>query len=81
MYCDQEQRDFARNLRDQPTDAEKRLCQFLRAEKLGAKFRRQAAIGDDIVDFVCFSHTLIVELDGPQHLEAEARMQDARRTT
>ena len=81
MYRDQEQRDFARSLRNQPTEAEKLLWYFLRAERLGVKFRRQAAIGAYIVDFVCFSHKLIVELDGPQHLTAEARAYDLRRTT
>src|SRR5204863_4151265 len=80
MYRDQEQRNFARQLRNQPTDTEKRLWHFLRAGKLGVKFRRQAAIGAYIVDFVCFSHKLIVELDGPQHLDASARDHDNRRS-
>jgi very-short-patch-repair endonuclease len=80
MYRDQEQRDFARQLRNQPTQAENHLWQFLRAEQLGVKFRRQAAIGAYIVDFVCFSHRLIVELDGPQHLEPTALEHDSRRT-
>ena len=68
MYRNQQQRDFARELRNDATPAEKRLWQFLRAGKLGVKFRRQAAIGAYIVDFVCFSHCLVVELDGPQHV-------------
>ncbi len=80
MYRDQEQRDFARQLRNNSTPAETRLWHFLRAGKLGVKFRRQAAIGAYIVDFVCFSHRLIVELDGPQHLEDRGRSHDARRT-
>ena len=80
MYHDRGQRDFARQLRNQPTQAEKRLWHFLRAGKLGVKFRRQAAVGEYVVDFVCFSHKLIVELDGPQHLEARARNHDRRRS-
>ncbi len=80
MYRDQEQRDYARGLRNQPTEPEKRLWHFLRAEKLGVKFRRQAAIGAYIVDFICFSHSLIVELDGPQHVEEQGKERDARRT-
>ena len=80
MYRDEEQRDFARQLRNGAMPAEKRLWHFLRAEKLGVKFRRQAAIGAYIVDFVCFSHRLIVELDGPQHLESKGKEHDARRT-
>jgi very-short-patch-repair endonuclease len=79
MYRDLEQRDFARQLRNQPTEAEKRLWWFLRSEKLGVKFGRQAAIGAYIVDFVCFSHRLIVELDGPQHFEAAAQAYDPQR--
>ncbi|MGD9723123.1 MAG: endonuclease domain-containing protein [Pirellulales bacterium] len=67
MYHDREQRDFARGLRNEPTEAERRLWHFLRASRLGVKFRRQAAIGAYVVDFACFSHKLIVELDGPQH--------------
>jgi very-short-patch-repair endonuclease len=80
MYRDQEQRDFARGLRNQPTEAEKRLWEFLRSEKLGVKFRRHAAIGTYVVDFVCFSHKLIVELDRPQHLDVDTQNRDERRT-
>jgi very-short-patch-repair endonuclease len=81
MYRDKAQRDFARTLRNEPTSAEKRLWHFLRAQKLhGYKFRRQAAIGAYVVDFVCFSLKLVVELDGPQHLELDAVEHDKRRT-
>jgi len=80
MYRDNAQRDFARTLRNKPTPPEKRLWHFLRAQKLrGYKFRRQAAIGSYIVDFDCFATKLIVELDGPQHLEPEAAEYDKRR--
>jgi very-short-patch-repair endonuclease len=77
MYRNQNQRDFARQLRNEATPAENRLWHFLKSNKLGVKFRRQAAIGAYIVDFVCFSHRLIVELDGPQHVDDQDR--DARR--
>src|SRR5262245_40403610 len=81
MYRDHEQRTFARTLRNHPTTAEARLWHFLRAEKLrNQKFRRQCAIGPYIVDFVCFSAKLIIELDGPQHLDPEAIEIDQRRT-
>jgi very-short-patch-repair endonuclease len=81
MYRDSDQRDFARRLRNQPTGAEKRLWFHLRAGQLnGRKFRRQAALGAYIVDFICFAQRLIVELDGPQHFEAAAAEHDARRT-
>jgi very-short-patch-repair endonuclease len=81
MYRDNDQRQFARALRNQPTDAERHLWHMLRAQQLrGRKFRRQAAIGPYVVDFVCFADKLIVELDGPQHLEPEAALHDERRT-
>jgi very-short-patch-repair endonuclease len=81
MYRDQTQRDFARSLRNEPTSAEKQLWRFLRANQLrGHKFRRQAAIGPYVVDFICFAMKLIIELDGPQHLEPGAIEHDERRT-
>src|SRR5687768_5476092 len=81
MYRDEDQRTFARRLRNQMTEPEKRLWQLLRAQQLGGhKFRRQVAIGPYVVDFVCFSCKLIIELDGPQHCENNAAEHDARRT-
>jgi len=68
MYRDQDQRDFAWRLRNEPTAAKKLLWCFLRGGKLGAKFRRQAAIDVDFVDFVCFARQLVVELERPQLL-------------
>jgi very-short-patch-repair endonuclease len=80
MYRDGEQRDFARGMRNEPTPAEAKLWREIRANQLGVKSRRQAAIGDYVVDFVCFEKKLVVELDGPQHLEPHAVEKDARRT-
>jgi len=59
---------FARHLRKNPTDAERRLWYHLRRRGIGGhRFRRQAAIGPYIVDFVSFEKRLIIELDGGQH--------------
>jgi very-short-patch-repair endonuclease len=81
MHRNNSQRDFARTLRNNSTNAEKHLWRFLRAGQLrGHKFRRQSAIGPCIVDFVCFSHKLVIELDGPQHLEPTILDHDTRRT-
>jgi very-short-patch-repair endonuclease len=81
MHRDTNQREFSRALRNQATDAERCLWHFLRAQNLrGRKFRRQAVIGAYIVDFVCFTDKLIVELDGPQHLDPEAVEHDRGRT-
>ena len=60
--------DLAKTMRTQPTDAEHRLWQHLRAKRLlGFKFRRQQPLGNYIADFVCFEPRTIVELDGGQH--------------
>ena len=70
----------ARALRRRATDAEKLLWRYLRAKQLdGAKFRRQEPIGKYIVDFVCFSHRLVIELDGGQHAQARERLNDQQR--
>jgi very-short-patch-repair endonuclease len=72
-------RDLARDLRKNMTDAERLLWYHLRHRQFaGCRFRRQAPIGPYIVDFVCFEHRLIVELDGSQH--AVQVEEDVRRT-
>ena len=58
---------LSRKLRKNLTEAEKYLWYVLRAENLGVKFRRQAPIGNYIVDFVAYEKNLIIELDGGQH--------------
>jgi very-short-patch-repair endonuclease len=58
------------------TPAELALWSVLAGSKLGVRFRRQEPIGPYIVDFVCLSRLLIVELDGDQHESSE---HDARR--
>lgn len=61
----------AKEMRSQPTDAEAQLWLALRAGRLqGLKFKRQQPMGKYIVDFVCFEHRLIVEVDGGQHNES-----------
>jgi very-short-patch-repair endonuclease len=60
----------AKDLRNNATDVENFLWQYLRGSKLeGVKFRRQQPIEDYIVDFVSFSPKLAIELDGSQHYE------------
>ena len=68
-----------RELRRNQTEAERHLWLHLRNRALlGFKFRRQHRIGRYFVDFVCLERSLVVELDGSQHIEAAAT--DARRT-
>ena len=58
----------------QMTDAEQMVWGKLRSRRFaGFKFRRQAPLDHYIVDFVCFSRRLIVELDGGQHAQQESR--------
>jgi very-short-patch-repair endonuclease len=60
----------ARHLRKNLTNAEQKLWRHIRSCQLqGYKFRRQAPIGQYIVDFVCLEKKLIIELDGGQHAE------------
>ena len=69
---------YARTMRNQPTEAERRLWAMLRDRRFSTfKFRRQVPIGAYIVDFVCYDTRLIVEADGGQHCESAS---DARRT-
>ena len=64
-------KDRARQMRREPTEAERRMWRLLRDRRLGGfKFRRQEQLGRYIVDFVCFEQKLIVELDGSQHAES-----------
>ena len=74
------QRQFARQMRAQPTDAERALWRRLRHDitLAGSHFRRQALIGPFIVDFASRGAKLVIELDGGQH--DMQRAADARRT-
>jgi adenine-specific DNA-methyltransferase len=57
--------DYARELRNNATEAEELLWRHLRGRQLnGFKFRRQRPIGKYVCDFVCLEAGLIVELDG-----------------
>lgn len=70
--------DHARQLRKDATPFEQSLWRHLRAGRFsGYKFRRQRPMGRYVVDFVCLSEKVVVELDGGQH--AEAAEYDARR--
>ena len=73
-------KNHVRELRQNSTDAERRLWHFLRAKRLkGYKFRRQHIIYPFVVDFVCLERKLIIELDGGQH--AEHGHYDEKRTS
>ncbi len=57
----------AKEMRKYPTKAEAILWQELRTKKVGHKFRQQHPIDNYIVDFVCLSKRLIIEVDGEIH--------------
>jgi len=63
------QRQFARQMRAQPTDAERVLWQRLRHDiaLAGSHFRRQVLVGPFIVDFASRKARIVIELDGGQH--------------
>ncbi len=70
----------ARRLRAEPTAAERALWEMLRDRRLaGLKFRRQQPLGRYVADFYCAEAGLVVEADGPVHLEQEHydRIRDA----
>jgi very-short-patch-repair endonuclease len=72
-----QKRDFARALRRNSSDAERKMWRMLRDRRLGGvKFRRQVPIGPFIADFASTEHRLVLELDGGQHAESAY---DARR--
>ena len=72
---------FARTLRKEMTNAERKLWQNLRREQLGVKFRKQHPVGNYIADFACLEKKIIIELDGGQHNEERAMIHDQTRTT
>ncbi len=63
-----EYKPLRKNLRNNSTSAEAGLWNYLKGKKLlGRKFRRQASIGNYIVDFYCPGEKLVIELDGEVH--------------
>ena len=63
----------ARQLRKSANPAEQALWAVLKARGLGGwKFTRQLPIGNYIADFVCRERSVVIEVDGSQHLERAA---------
>jgi very-short-patch-repair endonuclease len=70
----------AKSLRNNSTDSEKILWQYLKAKKLcGIKFRRQHPLNQFIVDFYSNELKLVIELDGDYHNIPEIQEYDRRR--
>jgi very-short-patch-repair endonuclease len=59
---------FVKHLRHNQTPAEARLWFQLRRKRIANRaFRRQHRLDRYIVDFVCLSARLVIEVDGPSH--------------
>jgi very-short-patch-repair endonuclease len=72
---------LARQLRSAMTQAEQQLWDRLRRKQvLGVQFYRQKPLANYIADFYCAAAQLVIELDGSQHLTADAQDYDAQRT-
>ena len=67
----------ARSLRAQPTWTEAKLRERLR--QLPVRFRRQAPMGQYIVDFVCHRANLVIEVDGGVHQLPDVAVRDFER--
>lgn len=72
---------LANNLRKTMTKAEAALWKYvLRAgSMMGYQFRRQRPVLDYIADFMCKELTLIIEVDGSIHRDAEVAANDLKR--
>ena len=71
MSRDPKLKDRARDMRREPTDAERVLWRYLRHGQLGGwKFRRQHPLPPYILDFACVDVCVAVEVDGGQHADS-----------
>ena len=73
-------KQYGRNNRKNPTEAEDILWQRLRNNQLGAKVRRQHTIQGYIVDFAFLEVKLVIEVDGEYHNKEEQKIYDDART-
>ena len=70
--------ESAKEMRANPTKAEAAIWTQLKGKKLDIKFRKQHIIEDYIVEFVCLSKQLIIEVDG--EIDAEQIENENKRT-
>jgi len=73
--------ELAKKLRRQPTPSEVSFWRLIHPiRQAGWHFRKQAPIGRYVVDFVCHSARLIVEIDGDSHYSEAGIARDGVRT-
>jgi very-short-patch-repair endonuclease len=70
----------ASKLRENMTEAEIKLWDYLITKPMGNKFRRQHPIAGYILDFYCHKLRLSIEVDGSYHLKKEQKERDTERT-
>jgi very-short-patch-repair endonuclease len=75
-------KEKARDLRNQPTPAEKRFWNGLRKIPFydSLTFNRQKPIGNYIADFYCHRLRLMIEIDGDSHGQSDTQKKDIERT-
>ncbi|MDO8564923.1 MAG: endonuclease domain-containing protein [bacterium] len=67
-----------KRLRNSATPQEVVLWARLRRSQFGYKFKRQASIGNYVVDFYCPEKKLAIEVDGSQHIDSEVDKERTR---
>lgn len=72
--------DNARKLRENLTEQERVVWEYLRNRPLGFKFRRQHPVHTYILDFYCHEKRLSIEIDGSYHTENDQIERDMERT-
>ena len=70
---------LAKSLRKNMTPWERKLW-YCFLKDYPVRFQRQKSIDQYIVDFYCFRAKIVIELDGGQHYEPQAQIQDKERT-
>ncbi len=70
----------AAKLRENMTEPEIKLWDYLKTKPLGFKFRRQHPIAGYVLDFYCHKLKLSIEIDGGYHLNKEQKEKDIART-
>jgi ATP-dependent DNA helicase RecG len=73
-------KELQKNRKQQTTPAEQILWEQLKTKQLEFKFRRQHIVDEFIVDFICISKRLIIEVDGKYHNTKEQQEADDLRT-
>jgi very-short-patch-repair endonuclease len=67
-----------RKLKQLASKTEKKLWPHLRADRMGAPFRRQYSVSKYFADYACLPLKLVVEIDGPMHEAARDSIRDHR---